>query len=64
MGPLGGVYTPGGCMNIQGAYEHMGVYKCTGGVQHGGVQPHPPSINTCLPLKSRKKTLFKAISYT
>ena len=52
IGPKGGMYTPGG-VQTYGAYKCMGVYKC------GGIQT-PPSIKTCLPLKSRKKTLFKA----
>ena len=57
-GPLGvftppwGVQTYGGCTNVQGVYKH------------GGVQQPPPSIKTCLPLKSRKKPYLKLISYT
>ena len=40
------VGAPGGCTPL-GAYEwtheHMGAYKHTGGVQHGGVYKHMPT---------------------
>ena len=46
MGAHGGVYTPGGHMNVQGAYKctggHInvqGAYKC------GGIQPPPKYKN-------------------
>ena len=52
MGAYGGCVHPWGCMNIWGC---MNVW----GIQTWG-NPDTPSIKTCLPLKSRKKTLFKA----
>ena len=39
-----------------GAYKHMGAYKCMGHMNMGHPDT-PPSIKTCLPLKSRKKPI-------
>ena len=49
MGVYGGCVHPWGHTNIWGI-QMYGVYK------HGGVQT-PPSIKTCLPLKSRKNPI-------
>ena len=57
MGALGVCTPPGGIQMYRGCTNIQGVYK------HGGVQ-QPPSIKTCLPLKSRKKPYLKLISYT